>query len=51
VTYEQAGKEVVGTFDTVIFAIGRQSLTKDIGLDKVDIKAEENGKLKVNDME
>jgi thioredoxin reductase (NADPH) len=35
----------------VLFAIGRSACTKGINLEKVNIKPESNGKLKVNDEE
>ena len=51
VTYEQKGEFFQDEFDTVLFAIGRYALTKDLNLDKLGIKAESNGKIKVNDSE
>lgn len=51
VTYEQDGQLKTGEFDTVLFAIGRYALTKNIGLETTGVKAESNGKLKVNDVE
>jgi thioredoxin reductase (NADPH) len=35
----------------VLFAIGRYALTKDIKLENAGIKAENNGKIKVNELE
>ena len=51
VTYEQKGEFFQDEFDTVLFAIGRYALTKDLNLDKLGIKTESNGKIKVNDSE
>lgn len=42
---------MTGHYDTVLFAIGRNALTKELNLDKVGIKVEANGKLRVNDLE
>jgi thioredoxin reductase (NADPH) len=35
----------------VLFAIGRYALTKELNLDRVGVRVESNGKLKVNDVE
>jgi len=51
VSYEQDGNIVQDKYDTVLFAIGRYALTKDINLEAVGIKAESNLKIKVNDLE
>ena len=51
VTYEQEGQIVTGEFDTVLFAIGRYALTKEIHLELAGVKAESNGKIKASDTE
>ena len=51
VSYEQEGNIVQEEFDTVLFAIGRYALTKDLNLDAVGVKVEPNFKIKVNDEE
>lgn len=51
VTYDCEGTQVQSEFDTVLFAIGRYALTKELNLDKVGIKVESNGKIKVTDEE
>ena len=51
VTFECDGESITQEYDTVLFAIGRYALTKNINLDKVGIRAESNGKLRVNDVE
>ncbi|XP_055937788.1 thioredoxin reductase 1, cytoplasmic-like isoform X2 [Argiope bruennichi] len=44
----QSGEEVVGEYDTVLFAIGRDACTNNIGLDKVGVQINtKNGKLPV----
>lgn len=50
-TFEQDGNIVTDSYDTVLFAIGRYALTKELNLDKVGIKVESNGKIRVNDQE
>ncbi|XP_031326953.2 thioredoxin reductase 3 isoform X1 [Camelus dromedarius] len=47
------GPETVeGVYNTVLLAIGRDSCTKGIGLEKIGVKInEKNGKIPVNDME
>ena len=49
VTYEFEGLSKEQEFDTVLFAIGRYALTKGLKLDKIGIKVEYNGKIKVNE--
>ena len=51
VTYDQEGELKQEEYDTVFFAIGRYALTKEINLEGAGIKAENNGKIKVNDEE
>ena len=51
VTYEQDGQHISGEYDTVLFAIGRYALTKELHLDLAGVKAESNGKIKANDVE
>ena len=51
VTFEQDGNIVTDSYDTVLFAIGRYALTKELNLDKIGIKVESNGKIRVNDQE
>ena len=51
VTYEREGAFVQEEYDTVLFAIGRYALTKNLNLQSTGIVAESNGKLKVNDEE
>lgn len=51
VSYEQEGEIIQDEYDTVLFAIGRYALTKDLNLDQVGIKVESNGKIKANDVE
>jgi thioredoxin reductase (NADPH) len=43
VTMQVDGKEVVEEFNTVLFAIGRTPLTKDLGLDTVGVTLGRNG--------
>ncbi|GIY15390.1 thioredoxin reductase 3 [Caerostris darwini] len=44
----QNGEEIVGDYDTVLFAIGRDSCTDNIGLEKVGVKVNsKNGKVPV----
>jgi thioredoxin reductase (NADPH) len=51
VTYEVDGQTIQAEYDTVLFAIGRYALTKELNLDKVGIRVESNGKIKVSDTE
>lgn len=51
VSYELDGKVEVGEYDTVLFAIGRYALTKNLNLESCGVKAESNGKFLVNDVE
>ena len=51
VTWEQDGKTVTGEYDTVLFAIGRYALTKDLNLEAAGVRAESNGKIKASDTE
>jgi pyruvate/2-oxoglutarate dehydrogenase complex dihydrolipoamide dehydrogenase (E3) component len=51
VTYELDGQTVTQEFDTVLFAIGRYALTKELNLERAGVRAEANGKIKVNDEE
>ena len=51
VTFEQEGNFVKEEYDTVLFAIGRYALTKDLNLESVGVKVEANGKIKVTDVE
>ena len=51
VTYEQDGQHISAEYDTVLFAIGRYALTKELNLDLAGVKAESNGKIKANDVE
>ncbi len=46
-TAEETSEE----FDTVLLAIGRRATTDSLGLDRVGIKAEINGKIRVNERE
>lgn len=45
------GNEECDEYDTVLFAIGRYALTKDLNLEAAGVKVEENGKFKVNEYE
>ncbi|XP_021344260.1 thioredoxin reductase 1, cytoplasmic-like [Mizuhopecten yessoensis] len=45
------GTEYSDTFNTVIFAIGRDPVTKTIGLDKVGVKLNKSGKVVANESE
>lgn len=49
VTYDLDGETKQEEYDTVFFAIGRYALTKGLNLENAGLKAESNGKLKVND--
>ena len=40
VTYEQEGQFIQGEYDTVLFAIGRYALTKELNLELAGVKAE-----------
>jgi thioredoxin reductase (NADPH) len=51
VTFEQEGEDKQEEFDTVLFAIGRYALTKNLNLENAGVKAESNGKFKANDVE
>jgi thioredoxin reductase (NADPH) len=51
VSWEQEGQIVQGEYDTVLFAIGRYALTKDINLDSAGVRVESNGKIKASDEE
>lgn len=51
VTYQQGTNTLTDEFDTVLFAIGRYALTKELNLDNAGVKAEGNGKLIVSDTE
>lgn len=45
------GTEFVDEFNTVIFAIGRDACTQNIGLDKIGVKIAKNGFIPVDDSE
>ena len=51
VTFEQEGNFVKEEYDTVLFAIGRYALTKDLNFESVGVKVEANGKIKATDVE
>jgi len=52
VTFEKEGNLLQEEYDTVLFAIGRYAITKDLNLESVGIKLEkDNYKIKVNDLE
>lgn len=51
VSYELDGQIIQDQYDTVLFAIGRYALTKDLNLERAGVRAESNGKIKVNDQE
>jgi pyruvate/2-oxoglutarate dehydrogenase complex dihydrolipoamide dehydrogenase (E3) component len=53
VTYlrEDTKQHIVEYFDTVLFATGRDPQTKDVGLEKVGVELNKEGKLFVNDYE
>ena len=51
VTFTLEGKEETDEFDTVLFAIGRTAITEGIKLENAGLKAESNGKIKVDDCE
>lgn len=51
VTFDQDGQVKQEEYDTVLFAIGRYALTKELNLDKAGVHAESNGKIRVNDCE
>jgi thioredoxin reductase (NADPH) len=51
VTYEKGGEYFTDEYDTVLFAIGRYALTKDLNLEKAGVVAESNWKIRVNDEE
>lgn len=47
----ETGAEVVGEYNTVILAIGRESTTRTIGLEKVGVNIAKNSKIPVNDID
>lgn len=49
VSYELDGQLIQDQYDTVLFAIGRYALTKELNLERAGVRAESNGKIKVND--
>lgn len=49
VTYKQGEDEIEDTFDTVMFAIGRNADTKGLNLDQVGVKTAKNGKILANE--
>lgn len=51
VTFEQDGQITQSEYDTVLFAIGRYALTKELNLERVGVKVESNGKIKATDAE
>lgn len=51
VSYEQDGQIHQGEYDTVLFAIGRYALTKELNLEAVGVRVESNGKIKASDTE
>lgn len=51
VSYDCQGEIRQEEYDTVLFAVGRYALTKDLNLEKAGVKAENNGKIRVNDCE
>jgi pyruvate/2-oxoglutarate dehydrogenase complex dihydrolipoamide dehydrogenase (E3) component len=51
VSYEQDGQVKQEEYDTVLFAIGRYALTKELNLESTGIRTESNGKIKVTDDE
>ena len=51
VHYTQEGEAKSDEFDTVLFAIGRTACTDGLNLAAAGIKAESNGKIKVDDVE
>ena len=42
---------MIEEFDTVLFAMGRYALTKELTLENIDVKVESNGKIRVNERE
>ena len=46
--YTSGGEELSEEYDTVMFAIGRYAVTKDLNLDNAGIIAEKNGKFKTD---
>lgn len=51
VSFEQDGEIKQDQYDTVLFAIGRYALTKELNLESTGVIAESNGKIKANDEE
>ncbi len=51
VTFEKEGNILKEEYDTVLFAIGRYALTKELNLESVGVKVEANGKIKATDLE
>jgi len=53
VTYKNAetGEELQEEYDTVLFAIGRYALTKDIHPERIGLIVESNGKIKAKEDE
>ena len=51
VVYDEGEDEKSDEYDTVLFAIGRNAMTKNLNLEATGVKAESNGKLKVNPYE
>lgn len=51
VTFEQDGQITQSEYDTVLFAIGRYALTKELNLERVGVNVESNGKIKATDAE
>ncbi len=49
VTYSQSDKQTTLESDKVLVAIGRRANTEDIGLDKIGLKVDEKGFIKVNE--
>jgi thioredoxin reductase (NADPH) len=49
VTFEQEGQHHQDQYDTVLFAIGRYALTKELNLESAGVVAESNGKIRVDD--
>lgn len=51
VHYKLDNKDITDEYDTVLFAIGRYAITEGLKLENCGVKAESNGKIKVNDVE
>ena len=47
----ESGEAETDIFDTVMFAIGREPCTREIGFDNVNVELAKNGKVVVNDRE